>query len=386
MDTTRKELFSNLQKIEDYLHQLEEENARLLERIRYLEKQLEIFRKPSYTVAYVKQIVDDSHAIVRLSTGIELYVSIFPELDIKPDVGDMVLLARNNSTIIKVLKSVDRNEFFVVEKPRVTYNDIGGLKKQIEKIREVVELPLVKHELFERMGIEPPKGVLLYGPPGTGKTLLAKAVAHHAKANFIYVAGSEFARKYVGEGAELVRRLFKVARKYAPTIIFIDEIDAIGAKRIYSDSGAEREVSRTLNQLLAEMDGFRPSDRIVVIGATNRLDVLDPALLRPGRFDRVIEVPLPGYEDRKEIFQIYLSRVPHKDSIDLDKLAELTKGFSGADIELAVKEAAMKAIKQNRDYVTESDLLQAIEEIKQRKRKVEGLGSSELQRYRVSVY
>ncbi|NPA86022.1 MAG: AAA family ATPase [bacterium] len=386
MENTRKEVFSNLEKIEEYLKKLEKENSELIFRIKYLEKQLEELRKPPFTVAYVKQIVDEDHAIVRLSTGFELFVYILDELKGRVGEGDVVLLSKNNSTIIRVLESAEKSEFFVLERPRVTFKDVAGLKKQIEKLKEIVELPLRRPELFEQLGIRPPKGVLLYGPPGCGKTLLAKAVAAESGANFVYVTGSEFARKYVGEGAELVRRLFRTARKHAPCIIFIDEIDAIGARRMYSESGAEREVSRTLNQLLAEMDGFEPNERVVVLAATNRLDVLDPALLRPGRFDRIIEIPLPDKQAREEIFALYLSRVRCTEPFDCKLLAEITEGFSGAEIELAVKEAALRALKDGRDSLSEQDLLKAIEEIKERKRKAFELLPAAASRYRISVY
>jgi proteasome regulatory subunit len=255
----------------------------------------------------------------------------------------------------------------VIEKPNVRYSDIGGLDEQIRELREVIELPLRNPEIFAELGIEPPKGVLLYGPPGCGKTLLAKAVAAESNATFIALVGSELVQKYIGEGARLVRELFNYARRKAPAIIFIDELDSIASRRLEIGTSGEREVQRTFMQLLAEIDGFKPLDRVKVIGATNRIDILDPAILRPGRLDRIIEVPLPSGKGRAEIFRVHLRSVKIKEPVSYDLLAELTEGFTGAEIRLAVIEAGYYAIRCGRNYVVFEDLLKGIEKVKNKK-------------------
>ncbi len=227
--------------------------------------------------------------------------------------------------------------------PTVTYEDIGGLKEEIRKIREMVELPLRHPELFERLGIEPPKGVLLYGPPGTGKTLLAKAVANEANAHFIYLSGPEIMSKYYGQSEENIREVFKEAQENAPSIIFIDEIDSIAPKRDEVSGEVER---RVVAQLLALMDGLESRGKVVVIGATNRPNALDPALRRPGRFDREIEIGIPDRNARREILEIHTRGVPLAEDVKLNKLADMTHGYVGADLAALVKEAAMRALRR----------------------------------------
>jgi len=257
----------------------------------------------------------------------------------------------------------------VVDRPKVTFEDIGGLDEQKRELYEAVILPLQKPELFRELGIEPPKGVLLYGPPGCGKTLLAKAVAGMTKATFIRVVASEFVHKYVGEGARIVREVFRLARRKAPSIIFIDEIDAIAAKRIDLGTSGEREVQRTLMQLLAEMDGFDPLGNVKVIAATNRIDILDPALLRPGRFDRLIYVPPPDEKGRYEIFKIHTRRMKLAEDVDLSYLAKITDGATGADIRAIVMEAGYNALRAGRKYVTMDDFLAAVEKVLRKRRR-----------------
>ncbi len=227
--------------------------------------------------------------------------------------------------------------------PTVTYDDIGGLKNEIQKIREMVELPLRHPEIFERLGIEPPKGVLLYGPPGTGKTLLAKAVANESDANFFYIGGPEVVSKYVGESEERIRRIFKEAEENAPSIIFIDEIDAIAPKRAEVTGEVER---RMVSQLLTLMDGLKSRGQVIVIAATNRPDSIDEALRRPGRFDRELEIGVPDVKGRKEILQIHTRNMPLDKDVDLDRLARITYGYTGADISSLTKEAALKALRR----------------------------------------
>jgi len=280
-----------------------------------------------------------------------------------------VLITENTEVIVhKQIKEVSAD----IEVPDITYEDIGGLDDAIQKIREMVEIPLKYPKIFERLGIEAPKGVLLYGPPGTGKTLLAKAVASESNATFIYISASELVQKYIGEGAKLVKEIFELAREKAPSIIFIDEIDAIASNRQDFGTGGEREVQRTLNQLLVEMDGFNPLDNVKIIAATNRIDILDPAILRPGRFDKTIEIPLPNEKARKELFKYYLNKTRYDKNIDLDKLVKETEGLSGADIKQIVTEAGINAIKEKRAKITMKDLEKGLNKLKEKGNKIFG--------------
>jgi transitional endoplasmic reticulum ATPase len=250
-----------------------------------------------------------------------------------------------------VVRITPRTNLIVSEKPakdvskvpKVSYEDIGGLKEEIEKIREMVELPLKYPELFEKLGVSPPKGVLLYGPPGTGKTLLAKAVANEADANFYVINGPEIMSKYYGESEENLRKIFEEAEKNAPSIIFIDEIDAIAPKRDEVSGEVER---RIVAQLLTLMDGLKGRGNVIVIAATNRPDSIDPALRRPGRFDRELEIGVPNKEGRKEILQIHTRGMPLDKDVDLDRIAELTHGYTGADLSALCKEAALRALRR----------------------------------------
>ena len=237
------------------------------------------------------------------------------------------------------------------------------MQDQINEIREAVELPLKRPELFKRIGIEPPKGVLLHGPPGTGKTLLAKAVAHETNAHFMRVVGSELVQKYIGEGARLVRELFDLAKKKAPTIIFIAEIDAVGASRTEANTSGDREVQRTLMQLLAGMDGFENRGDVKIIGATNRIDILDKALLRPGRFDRIIEIPLPDVDGRLSILKVHTRSLAIADDVDLREIAQLTEGRNGADLYAICMEAGMFAIRKESPSITQENFRAAVAKV-----------------------
>jgi len=251
----------------------------------------------------------------------------------------------------------------VEEKPDVTYSDVGGCKEQIDKLREVVETPLLHPERFINLGIEPPKGVLLYGPPGTGKTLCARAVANRTDACFIRVIGSELVQKYVGEGARMVRELFEMARSKKACLIFFDEIDAIGGARFDDGMGGDNEVQRTMLELINQLDGFDPRGNIKVLMATNRPDTLDPALVRPGRLDRKIEFALPDLEGRAHIFKIHARQMSVERDIRYELLARLCPNSTGAEIRSVCTEAGMFAIRSRRKVATEKDFLEAIQKV-----------------------
>lgn len=297
------------------------------------------------------------------------YISnISPDVDIKkltPSVR--VCLKSDSYELHKILPSkVDPLvSLMMVEKvPDSTYDMVGGLDKQIKEIKEVIELPVKHPELFESLGIAQPKGVILYGPPGTGKTLLARAVAHHTDCKFIRVSGSELVQKYIGEGSRMVRELFMMAREHAPSIIFMDEIDSIGSSRSEgSGGGGDSEVQRTMLELLNQLDGFESSKDIKIIMATNRLDILDPALLRPGRIDRKIEFPPPTVNARTDILRIHSRSMNLTRGIDLKKIAEKMNGCSGAEIKGVCTEAGMYALRERRIHVTQEDFELAVAKV-----------------------
>jgi len=364
----------------------EDELALLREKVRYLtqlnmnlEKDLEFYKQelnkllePPYIEAMVLEVLSDGRAVVKSSTGPNLVVKVASNVDadkLRP--GASVALNNKGSTIVEVLPSIHDplvEAMEVEEKPSASFNDVGGLESQIREIYEVVGLPLIKPELFNEIGVEPPKGVLLYGPPGTGKTLLARALAGEAKATFIRVVASQFVNKFIGEGARIVREVFRLAKEKKPSIIFIDEIDAIGSRRVDLGTSGDREVQRTMLQLLAEMDGFDPLEGVKVVAATNRIDLLDPALLRPGRFDRLIEIPLPDKKGRLEILKIHTRSMKLKD-VDLEEVAAITEGFSGAELKAVATEAGFFAIRDGKNYVSQEHLLKSVEKVRNRMEK-----------------
>jgi len=250
----------------------------------------------------------------------------------------------------------------------VDYATVGGLGEQIRELREVIELPLTNPELFLRVGIKPPKGVLLYGPPGTGKTLLARAIASNIDANFLKVVSSAIVDKYIGESARVIREMFGYARDHQPCIIFMDEIDAIGGRRFSEGTSADREIQRTLMELLNQMDGFDVLGKVKVIMATNRPDVLDPALLRPGRLDRKIEIPLPNEAARLDIIKIHSAGIAKHGEIDYEAVVKLSEGFNGADLRNIGTEAGMFAIRADRDYCIEEDFMKAVRKVAEAKK------------------
>jgi len=251
----------------------------------------------------------------------------------------------------------------VEEKPDVTYDDVGGAEESLERLREVVEMPLLHPERFVKLGIDPPKGVLLYGPPGTGKTLSARAVANRTDACFIRVIGSELVQKYVGEGARMVRELFQMARSKKACIIFFDEVDAIGGTRFGGGAGNDNEVQRTMLEIVNQLDGFDPRGNVKVLMATNRPDTLDPALMRPGRLDRKVEFGLPNLKGRTQIFKIHTKRMSCDRNIRYELLARLCPNCTGAELRSVCTEAGMYAIRARRKSVSEKDLLDAINKV-----------------------
>ncbi len=364
---TKRNLMWKVRKLEKDKVLTENEKIRLEREVKSLRAEVERFRSPPLVLATINEIIDDTRMTVKSSTGPNFLINYSKFLDPKLlQPGARVALNQQTFGVVEVLpseKDANVSGMEVEEKPSISYDDIGGLEDQIVEVKETVELPLTKPELFKEIGIDPPKGILLYGPPGTGKTLLAKAVAKQTNATFIKIVASEFVKKYIGEGARLVREVFELAKEKAPAIIFIDEIDAVAAKRLKSSTSGDREVQRTLMQLLAELDGFESRGDIGIIGATNRPDILDPALLRPGRFDRFIEVPEPNEEGRREILSIHTSKMNLDKEADLDLLSTLTDGCSGADLKAICTEAGMFAIRSERKYVTVADFMDAIEKI-----------------------
>ncbi|MCF2139060.1 MAG: proteasome-activating nucleotidase [Candidatus Lokiarchaeota archaeon] len=334
-----------------------------------LRKELDRLRQPPLISAHVTDILPDHRAIVKSSSGPSFIVNIAPKVNIDElHVNDRVALNQRTFSIMERLPTIVDplvQVMEITEKPdEYTYDDIGGLDEQLIEVRETVEKPLLNPELFEKVGVIPPKGILLYGVPGTGKTMMAKAVANATQATFIRIIGSELVQKFIGEGARMVRELFEMARNHAPAIIFIDELDAIGSKRLQVATSGDREVQRTLMQLLSELDGFNNRGDIRIIGATNRPDILDPALLRPGRFDRLIEFPPPDEEARIKIFEI------HSKSMNLEKKARnfkqfshLTENATGAEIKAIVMEAGMFAIRDNSEEVKVSHFKRAIAKV-----------------------
>eukprot|EP01057_Protomagalhaensia_wolfi_P003888 Protomagalhaensia_wolfi_Nauph_80__3887@NODE_393_length_2614_cov_127_829515_g297_i0_p1_GENE_NODE_393_length_2614_cov_127_829515_g297_i0NODE_393_length_2614_cov_127_829515_g297_i0_p1_ORF_typecomplete_len449_score103_76AAA/PF00004_29/3_6e42Prot_ATP_ID_OB/PF16450_5/6_4e12RuvB_N/PF05496_12/3_1e11AAA_lid_3/PF17862_1/8_2e11AAA_2/PF07724_14/2_4e03AAA_2/PF07724_14/1_1e08AAA_5/PF07728_14/1_5e08DUF815/PF05673_13/2_6e07AAA_22/PF13401_6/5_1e06IstB_IS21/PF01695_17/2e06NBARC/PF00931_22/1_7NBARC/PF00931_22/0_00 len=324
------------------------------------------------TIGNLKELIDESHAIVSSSVGPDHYVNILSIVDKEQLVPDANVLLHNKVMAVVGVLQNDVDPLVSVMKvdkaPLESYADIGGLEQQIQDIKEAVELPLVHPELYEDIGIKPPKGVILYGPPGTGKTLLAKAVANETSATFLRVVGSELIQKYLGDGPKLVRELFRVAEEHAPSIVFIDEIDAVGSKRYEAHSGGEREIQRTMLELLNQLDGFDAKGDVKVIMATNRIDSLDPALIRPGRIDRKIELPAPDVKTKRRIFQIHTNKMTLGEDVDLEEFILTKDDLSGADIKAICTEAGLLALRERRMKVTQADLRKAKDKALYRKK------------------
>jgi proteasome regulatory subunit len=342
----------------------EEENKILRDTISQLKNEVDRYRSPALMVVEISELFDD-RAIIKVPNGNKFLVNVSSAVENLKH-GDIVVVEQKNLTVVDKIKAHRKfnvEQFVILEKPTVTWDEIGGLAKQKNEIIEVVELPLKKPELFREIGIHPPRGILLHGPPGTGKTLLAKAVAQSTDAYFIQVVGSELVQKFIGEGAKLVKEIFHMAKENAPAIIFIDELDALAARRVDLGTSGEREVQRTFMQFLAEIDGFKPLGNVKIIGCTNRMDILDPAILRPGRLDRLIHVPNPDQDGIRQIFSIHTKNMKFT-NVDIDKLVKAMTDFSGADIKSTCTEAGYFAIRANRKFVTELDFLDAIKKVR----------------------
>ena len=352
------ELAERLDEAEARHEELEAEAGRL-------QRENETLKTSSLYVATVEELTDEGAIVRQHGNNQEVLTEISPTLEEEVDNGDRVAVNDSFSVQQTLSSETDaRAQAMQVEaRPGVTYGDIGGIDDQVREVREAVELPLLDPERFDTVGIEPPTGVLLHGPPGTGKTMLAKAVANGTDATFIKMAGSELVRKFIGEGARLVRDLFELANEHEPAVIFIDELDAVAAKRTDSKTSGDAEVQRTMMQLLNEMDGFDERGDVSIIAATNRFDMLDPAILRPGRFDRLIEVPEPDTEGREQIFQIHTRGTTLADDVDFGALAGMTEGRSGAEIESLATEAGMFAIRDDRTEVEMGDFEAALEKV-----------------------
>merc|ERR1712070_1289210 len=312
-------------------------------------------------IGQFNEMIDANYGIASSTAGSVYYVRVLSTLDrekLKPN--SSVALHRHSHSVVDVLPpESDSTVQLMLEKPKVSYKDIGGLDVQKQEMREAVELPLTQFELYRQIGIDPPRGVLMYGPPGTGKTMMAKAVANSTTAAFISVVGSEFVQKYLGEGPRMVRDVFRLARENAPAVIFIDEIDAIATKRFDAQTGADREVQRILLELLTQMDGFDQTVNVKVIMATNRVDTLDPALVRPGRLDRKIEFPYPDKRQKRLIFQVCTANMNLGPEIDLEDYVTRPDNISAADINCICQLAGIQAIGNNRNVILPKDFEKA---------------------------
>ena len=353
------------EELAERLDETDERREDLMEEVDHLKRRNEVLKTSSLYIATVEEVTDEGTIIKQHGNNQEVLTEPSPRIRKELAAGDRV--AVNDSFGVQTVLDDETDSraqaMEVEESPSVTYDDIGGIDDQVREVREAVEDPLLTPELFEEVGVDPPAGVLLHGPPGTGKTMLAKAVANETDATFIKMARSELVRKFIGEGARLVRDLFQLAAEEEPAVVFIDEIDAIASRRTDSKTSGDAEVQRTMMQLLSEMDGFDDRGEIRIMAATNRFDMLDEAILRPGRFDRLIEVPKPGPEGREKILEIHSREINVDPAIDFTELAEELNDYSGADIESLVTEAGMFAIRNDRTTVTREDIDHAREKL-----------------------
>jgi len=336
------------------------------------EEQLKALQSIGQIIGEVLRQLDQDRFIVKASSGPRYVVGCRTKVEKdKLKSGVRVALDMTTLTIMRQLpREVDPTVYHMLnEDPgKISFSSIGGLNEQIRELREVIELPLTNPELFLRVGIKPPKGVLLYGPPGTGKTLLARALACNINATFLKVVASAIVDKYIGESARVIREMFGYARDHQPCVIFMDEIDAIGGSRFSEGTSADREIQRTLMELLNQLDGFDALGQVKMVMATNRPDILDPALLRPGRLDRKIEIPIPNEASRMDIIKIHAGPITKKGDIDYESIVKLTDDFNGADLRNVCTEAGVYAIRADRDYVLEEDFMKAARKLAENKK------------------
>lgn len=345
----------------------DEEVKQLKSTVLRMQAELKRFENKPLLVGEVISVFENNEIMVKLKNGNVFCVGVKKGLEDKLDAGDEILLEQKNLTVIRKLgkiKNYDVEKFVIMEKPTVSWKDIGGLEKQILELKEVIEMPLKNPEKFRKIGIVPPNGVLLHGPPGTGKTILAKAVANSTDATFIEIVGSELVQKFIGQGAKLVKSIFQMAKEKAPTIIFIDEIDSIAATRVEMGTSGEREVQRTFMQLLAEIDGFDPLGDVKIIGATNRLDILDAAVIRPGRLDRLVEVDLPGKGGAEQILKIHTKNMKLEKDVNISKIVSALDEMSGAEIRAVAVEAGYFAMRAGRVTIKMKDFEMAVSKVR----------------------
>lgn len=336
------------------------------------EDDLKALQSVGQIIGEVLRQLDAERFIVKASSGPRYVVGCRNKIDKEKMVqGTRVSLDMTTLTIMRQLpREVDPlvHNMLAEDPGSINYAEIGGLGEQIRQLREVVELPLTNPELFQRVGIKAPKGVLLYGPPGTGKTLLARAISSNIDASFLKVVASAIVDKYIGESARVIREMFNYARDHQPCIIFMDEIDAIGGRRFSEGTSADREIQRTLMELLNQLDGFDELGKVKLIMATNRPDVLDPALLRPGRLDRKMEIPLPNEQGRLDILKIHAQKLTKHGDIDYEAVVKLSDGFNGADLRNICTEAGLYAIRDERSYVIHEDFMKGVRKLADKKR------------------
>jgi proteasome regulatory subunit len=360
------ELVQVNRQLEEQLAAANDRQTELTDEVDRLERENDTLKASSLYVATAEELTVDGVVVKQHGNNQEVLTEVSPSLRDEMEAGDRVAIndSFNVQTILDPETDARAQAMEVDESPDVTYDDIGGLEDQIREVREAVEEPLVNATQFREVGVDPPSGVLLHGPPGTGKTMLAKVVANQTDATFIKMAGSELVQKFIGEGARLVRDLFELAGEREPAVIFIDEIDAIASKRTESKTSGDAEVQRTMMQLLSEMDGFEDRGEIRIVAATNRFDMLDRAILRPGRFDRLIEVPMPDWDARQRILEIHTRGMNLADDVDLATMAGETDGFSGAELASLATEAGMFAIRDDRTEVRMVDFEDALQKVR----------------------
>ena len=375
---------NNMRIMKNEERQVDHEKAQLNLSIKENKEKLQNNKVLPFLVANVVEILENNGpdkeenesnvtAVIKTSTRQTIYLPVPGLVDtkeLKPT--DIIGVNKDSYLILEKLPNEYDTRVKAMEledKPIADYSDIGGLDKQIEELREAIVLPLLHKEKFQKLGLKPPKGVLMYGPPGNGKTMLARACAAQTNACFLKLAGPQLVQMFIGDGAKIVRDAFELAREKAPTIIFIDEIDAIGTKRFDSEKSGDREVQRTMLELLNQLDGFMNDADIKIIAATNRPDVLDPALMRSGRLDRKIEFPLPGEESRTQILQIHSRKMAvNKGDVNFKELARATDGFNGAQLKAVCVEAGMMALKRDAMNIVHEDFVEGISSVQSKKK------------------